>query len=153
VGAVGSALGAIGIAASFATGGAPMWLVAAAGSIVGGAAVPALGVYGAELFPTGNRGRASGFISVISLVGSSAGLLAAGWLLDRTVGYGAVMAGLAIGPLIVSVLVVALYPETAHAELEDLNPEDRRPAPAAASAESAAPSPDHAAPEREAPAG
>ena len=41
------------------------------GALIGGAAVPALGVYGAELFPTGNRGRANGLISVLSLIGSS----------------------------------------------------------------------------------
>jgi hypothetical protein len=35
------------------------------------------------------------------------------------------MGVLAIGPLIVAALVVILYPETAHHELEDLNPEDR----------------------------
>jgi MFS family permease len=94
-------------------------------ALVGAAAVPALGVYGAELFPTGNRGKASGLISMLSLVGSSIGLLGAGWALDRAIGYGAVMAVLAIGPLVVAGLVVLLYPETAHRELEDLNPEDR----------------------------
>jgi hypothetical protein len=34
------------------------------------------------------------------------------------------MALLAIGPLIVAALVLTLYPETAHRELEELNPED-----------------------------
>ena len=94
-------------------------------AVVGGAAIPALGVYGAELFPTGNRGKASGLIAMLSLVGSSIGLLGAGWALDQAFGYGAVMAILAIGPLVVAALVVIIYPETAHHELEDLNPEDR----------------------------
>ena len=62
---------------------------------------------------------------MLSLIGSSIGLLGAGWALDRAFGYGSVMAILAIGPLVVAGLIVALYPETAHHELEDLNPEDR----------------------------
>jgi len=91
-------------------------------------------VYGAELFPTGRRGLAAGVISTCSLVGSSAGLLLAGWLLDRDASYGQVMALLSTGPLIVAVLVLTRFPETAHADLDDLNPEDRL----AASAHSAA---------------
>jgi MFS family permease len=93
--------------------------------VVGAAAVPALGVYGAELFPTGHRGKASGFISALSLVGSSLGLLLVGWLLDGGRSYGTAMAIVGFGPLVVAVLVMLLYPETAHVVLEELNPEDR----------------------------
>src|SRR5262249_24457268 len=110
----------------FSLGGWPMWVSSAAAAIIGGAGVPALGVYGAELFPTGNRGRANGLISVLSLVGSSIGLLVAGWALDQAVGYGTVMGLLALGPFAVVALVILLYPETAHHELEALNPEARR---------------------------
>ncbi len=125
VGGVALATGAVFTVIQFTVGGWPMWVSSTIAALVGGAAVPALGVYGAELFPTGNRGRASGLISMLSLIGSSIGLLFAGWALDRALGYGAVMAILAIGPLVVAGLVVVLYPETAHHELEDLNPEDR----------------------------
>jgi MFS family permease len=125
VGAVAVAGGALFTVAMFTVSGWPMWMASMAGAIVGGAGVPALGVYGAELFPTGNRGKASGLISVLSLVGSSAGLLLAGWLLDQAVGYNVVMGALAVAPLIVAVMVIVLYPETAHHELEDMNPEDR----------------------------
>ena len=38
--------------------------------------------------------------------------------------YGRVMLAFALGPVIVAALVVAKYPETAHLELEDINPED-----------------------------
>ena len=38
---------------------------------------------------------------------------------------------LAIGPLLMAVLVLVAYPETAHRELEDLNPEDHAARPAA----------------------
>jgi MFS family permease len=125
VGAVALFFGSVFTIVQFAVGGWPMWLASTIGAVVGGAGIPALGVYGAELFPTGNRGRAAGLISMLSLVGSSIGLLAAGWALDQEFGYGAVMGVLAGGPLIVAALVVVFYPETAHHELEDLNPEDR----------------------------
>ena len=46
-------------------------------------AVPALGVYAAELFPTSRRGGANGGISALSVVGSVVGLLLAGLLLDQ----------------------------------------------------------------------
>ena len=125
VGAVALAGGAVFTVVQFTTGGWPMWVSSTLAAVIGGAAVPALGVYGAELFPTGNRGRASGLISVMALVGSSIGLIAAGWALDQTIGYGTVMAVLSIGPLVVAALIVVFYPETAHHELEELNPEDR----------------------------
>jgi MFS family permease len=58
------------------------------------------------------------------VIGSSTGLLIAGRLADRWDAFGPGMALLAIGPLIVAALVLTLYPETAHRELEELNPED-----------------------------
>jgi hypothetical protein len=38
---------------------------------------------------------------------------------------GSALLFLAPAPLVVSVLVLLAYPETAHRELEDINPEDR----------------------------
>jgi MFS family permease len=125
VAAVGLVVGAVCTVAVFALAGSPMWVVATIGSVVGAAAVPALGVYGAELFPTGHRGKASGMISALSLVGSSIGLVLVGQLLDTGRSYGMAMAVVGGGPLVVAVLVLALYPETAHVVLEELNPEDR----------------------------
>src|SRR5262249_51533317 len=125
VGAVALVVGTVFTVVQFSVGGWPMWVSATVAALIGGAGIPALGVYGAELFPTGNRGRAAGLISMLSLVGSSIGLVAAGWAVDRLFGYGAVMAVLAAGPLVVAALVVAFYPEAAHHGLEWLNPEDR----------------------------
>ncbi|MCA1657004.1 MAG: MFS transporter, partial [Actinobacteria bacterium] len=104
-----------------------MWLLATVGTVMGAAAIPALGVYGPELFPTGLRGRANGLVAVSSLVGSGAGLVLAGVLSDRIGHIGPAMAILAAGPLLLAALVLAAYPETAGRELEDLNPEDLDP--------------------------
>jgi len=104
-----------------------MWVVAMMGTIISAAAIPALGVYGPELFPTGMRGRANGLVAVTSLVGSAGGLILCGVLSDHFGRIAPAMAILAAGPLLLAVLVVAAYPETAGRELEDLNPEDRPP--------------------------
>jgi MFS family permease len=102
-----------------------LWAFSVAGGIVGAAAVPALGVYGPELFATTARGRANGLISTLGVIGSALGLLIVGSLSDREGGVGHAMPYVAIGPLLLAVLIVVAYPETAHLELEELNPEDR----------------------------
>jgi MFS family permease len=58
VGAIALAGGSIFTVIQFSVGGWPMWVSSTGAAVVGGAAVPALGVYGVELFPTGNRGKA-----------------------------------------------------------------------------------------------
>ena len=68
--------------------------------------MPALGVYSAELFPTSLRGRANAAITVLALVGSGIGLIAAGALADRWERFAPGMALLAVGPLIVCMLVL-----------------------------------------------
>ena len=60
-----------------------IWIASALGSIIGAAAVPALGVYGPELFPTSLRGKANGIIAILGVTGSVTGLAAAGYLSDR----------------------------------------------------------------------
>ena len=51
-------------------------------------------------------------------------MLATGALVDGGASYGSVMLALVVGPLLVSLIVWRTYPETAHRELEELNPED-----------------------------
>ena len=93
--------------------------------MLGALAVPALAVYGPELFGTYRRGRSNGLIVAVGVAGSALGLLTAGWLSDVLDGRLApALALLAAGPLAVAALVVWKYPETAGRELEDLNPED-----------------------------
>ncbi len=125
IGALGLVLGAGCRASSFFLSGPMLWLITLAGGILGGMAVPALAVYGPELFGTHDRGRANGLIVTIGVAGSAVGLLAAGLLSDLWGDeLGPPMALLAIGPLIVGGLILTRFPETAGKELEELNPED-----------------------------
>ena len=95
--------------------------------MIGAAAIPALGVYGPELFPTSLRGRANGRRSPsLGDARHDVGLVVAGVLSDRWDGLGPALAVLSVGPLIVGILILVAYPETAHLELEELNPEDPR---------------------------
>lgn len=118
-------LGGVGFTVgSFLVPGWPMWSFSAIGAVIAAATIPALGVYGPELFPTTGRGRANGIISLVGVAGSSIGLLVAGQLSDRLGGLGPAISILAVGPVLLAVLVLTRYPETAHRELEDLNPSD-----------------------------
>jgi MFS family permease len=117
-------LGAVLISLSFVLSSVGMWVVAIAGGIVGAIAYPALAVYRGELFPTGNRATSSFLITVSALLGGSIGLVAGGMLVDSGWSYGTVMLSFAAISLVVSVLILAFYPETANKDLEDLNPQD-----------------------------
>ena len=111
--------------AAYFADGPVLWLSTLAGVILGALAVPALAVYGPELFGTHDRGRANGIIITVSVAGSAVGLLVAGFVSDRLGGeLGPALALLAVGPLIVAGLVLSVFPETAGQELEALNPED-----------------------------
>ncbi|MGE3619384.1 MAG: MFS transporter [Acidimicrobiia bacterium] len=125
IGAVGVVAGTVLTAGMLYVHGWPMWALSVAGAVLGAMTVPALGVYGPELFPTSLRGRANGIIAVAGVAGSSTGLLLAGWFSDRWGRLAPGLTVLAAGPLLMAVLVRFAYPETAHVELEELNPEDR----------------------------
>jgi putative MFS transporter len=107
------------------SGGWPMWAFSVVAAVIGAATVPALGVYGPELFPTSLRGRANGIIAILGVAGSVIGLVTAGYLSERWDGLGPALALLSVGPLAMALLVLIAYPETAHRELEELNPEDQ----------------------------
>jgi len=128
VGAAGLVAGAVFVAWAYFTDGAALWSLTLAGGVLGAVAVPALAVYGPELFGTFRRGRANGLIVTVGVAGSALGLFVAGWLSDALDGrLGPALALLAVGPLAVAALVLWKYPETAGQELEALNPEDRDP--------------------------
>ena len=125
LGAVAIAGGAIATVLMFTVDGWSMWMWAVVGSVIGASAVPIIGVYRAELFPTGMRGRAAGVVDLVALCGSAIGLVVVGWLADEWDGFAGPIALLSIGPLVVAALVLVAFPETAHRSLEDINPEDR----------------------------
>jgi MFS family permease len=124
VGSVGLIVGVAATVAMYNVTGWSMWLWSVVGALFGAAVVPALGVYGPELFPTNLRGRANSIITLLGVIGSSAGLLLVGFLAERWGGFGAAVAVVAIGPALLALLVLLFYPETAHRELEEINPED-----------------------------
>ena len=107
---------------AFFSGGAALWILTLLGVVLGGIAVPALAVYGPELFGTHDRGRANGIIVTVGVVGSAVGLIFVGQVSDRIGEIGPALAILASGPLIVAWLVLRRYPETAGLELEEINP-------------------------------
>jgi MFS family permease len=124
MGAISLAVGTLLVAASYATSGATMWVAEMVGGICLGIAYPALGVYRGEMFPTAYRGGGAATVTASNLIGGSVGLILAGQLLDAGWSYARVMGTLALAPLIVSVLVVTSFPETAHRELEEISPDD-----------------------------
>ena len=113
--------------ATYATDGWGMWTASVFASIIGAMAAPALGVYSAEMFGTARRGRANGIMALIGLGGSALGLLIVGDLSERFDSFAAAFAVVAVAPMIVVILVLTLFPETAHRSLEDINPGDRSP--------------------------
>ena len=126
--AAGLVLGTALTAWAYFTEGAALWSLTLAGGVLSAVAVPALAVYGPELFGTHRRGRSNGAIVTVGVVGSALGLIVAGRLSDALDGrLGPALALLAVGPLIVAILVMWKYPETAGQELEDINPEDLDP--------------------------
>src|SRR3546814_5041376 len=74
VGAVGIA-GGVGLTVAMVlASGWSMWGLSLLGAVIGAVTIPALGVYGPELFPTSLRGRANGVIAVLGVAGSVIGL-------------------------------------------------------------------------------
>lgn len=122
---VGLIFGTAGVTGAFFADGAMLWILMLTGMIFNSLIVPALGVYGPELFSVDYRGRANGIITIAGVLGGALGFLIAGWLSDVLNGQlGYALAFLTVGPMIVVMLVLWRYPETTGIELEGLNPED-----------------------------
>lgn len=117
-------IGALMIALSFATEGPLMWVCAVVGGVFAATAYPAMAVYRGELAPTAKRQTSSFLVTVSALLGGSVGLVVGGTLIDHHWSYGTVMLTFASVSLVIAGLVWAFYPETAHRELEELNPQD-----------------------------
>ena len=107
-----------------------MWCAATAGQFFLYATAPVLGVYGAELFATSTRARSAGLVAASSAVGGVCGLLAAGSLAASIGTLAPALGVLAVGPLLLVVLLIVAYPETAGIALEELTPGTRGAPPA-----------------------
>ncbi|MFM7065131.1 MAG: MFS transporter [Actinomycetes bacterium] len=103
----------------FSVSGPPMWVASLLGSVIGALCIPAMGVIGSELFPTGRRGAVRGALSAVGVGGSVLGLLVAGRLADSR-GFGWTFTVLAIAPVTAGLLAL-LLPESRGKELEELN--------------------------------
>jgi len=113
---------ASGNAVMYSVSGWPMWVASVVGSVLGALTIPALGVLGPELFPTGRRGTANGWLNGAGVIGGAAGLLVIGQLIGRW-GYGWSFTALTVGPLVV-IGLLRWIPETAGLELEEINDAD-----------------------------
>ncbi|MEN9824093.1 MAG: hypothetical protein RLZ04_2519 [Actinomycetota bacterium] len=109
---------------AFVTSGTAMWVSAFVAALLASMAYPAYAVYRAEMFPTGTRSRANGIVTATALLSGSIGILVVGFLHDHGVPYSTLIAIMAVGQLAAAVIAYSQYPETAHLELEDINPED-----------------------------
>jgi MFS family permease len=112
------------IVAAFLVAGPPMWAMSVAGGFTAAMAYPAYAVYRTELFPTGNRGTANGLITATALLSGSIGILVVGYFRDRGASFGMLLAVMGVGQLLAAYIAFRHYPETAHLELEQLNPGD-----------------------------
>ena len=124
VAAIGLVAAAVGTVLSFVFAGPAMWVAKLVGNIVGAIAVPAMAVYGPELFGTHNRSQANALIVTIGVLGSAIGLVMVGALSDIWGNLATPVALTGLGPLAVAVLILVRFPETAGLDLEELNPED-----------------------------
>ncbi len=107
-----------------------MWFFHMVAQILAGSLIPATSILGPEIFPTALRAKAFGVFTVAQGVGSVCGLLLVGWLSGPAQfgNFGVPIALMGVGPAAMAIILFRYFPETAHLELEALNPEDIPPA-------------------------
>ncbi len=127
VGATALGLGVVASALSYQSSGPSLWILSTIAMSSSAAAVPALRGYQTELFPTKARGRVGGLIDAITVTGSAIGLVVVGQLAVRWDDLGSAIGVMVFGPLLVVLLILTLFPETADQELEVFNPGDIPP--------------------------
>ncbi|MEM9562012.1 MAG: MFS transporter [Actinomycetota bacterium] len=108
------------------SGGWVLWVTGGLAVSLSAASVPALRGYQTELFPTRARGRVGGLIDTIGVAGSALGLVVVGQLAVRWDDLGSAIGALVAAPLVVAIVIVIAFPETAQRELEEFNPGDPR---------------------------
>lgn len=109
----------------YLAGGVLLWVLAFTAAMLGSAGGAALATFRSELFPTRVRAAANTVVVAATVVGSSAGLLAAG-AMSGEIGIGPAIAVLGAGPLLAAVITARWFPETARRELEETAAESVR---------------------------
>jgi len=117
-------VGALATAASYLYAGLGLWIFGSLGVVAISMAYPATRGYQTELFPTRARARVGAWLDVIGVAGSATGLALVGVLASRWDDLGRAIAAPAVFPILVAVIIVALFPETASHDLERFNPGD-----------------------------
>jgi MFS family permease len=124
-------VGSAAMVGGYLTWGWEMWAFHMVAQVLAGALIPATAILGPEIFPTTLRATAFGAFTVSQSVGSVLGLLVVG-LLSEPAYFGKLGIPIAIvsaGPFLMALILLRWFPETAHRELEEINPEDRPPPP------------------------
>ncbi len=109
-------------AVAFLTRGPTMWIAAMVGSLAGAFALPSLSIMVTELFPTELRSRASGFSTGLNRVGGIIGFFFLGQFSDQFT-IGRTLAAMSVTLVIGTLVMLFFLPETAHRELEEINPD------------------------------
>jgi AAHS family cis,cis-muconate transporter-like MFS transporter len=122
IGAIGAIGGAVFTTLAYSSTGSLLWTFSLLGTMIGALVIPALGVYGPEMFSTGVRASANGYIRMVAVAGAATGLVLVGWLSDSLDGLGAAFGVMCIAPAIVAIIVLVWLPENSGKTLEELNP-------------------------------
>jgi MFS family permease len=108
----------------FLSGGVSMWVTSAVSVLAAGAGGIALGTMDAELFPTELRGTSNALLTIITVCGSAAGLIAAGALSDPVGSLGSAIALCGIATLLAVFLFLPRLPEPGRRTLDDVSPSE-----------------------------
>ncbi|MBX7159233.1 MAG: MFS transporter [Acidimicrobiia bacterium] len=93
---------------------------------------PTISVFNAELFPTALRSQAGSWATLMRTLGQAASLFGGALLVHVLGGVPITVTILAIGPVLMIVIVVAMFPNTHGRELEDLSVDVHEEPPATA---------------------
>ena len=106
----------------FLTGGPILWFASGFGDMALAIGALAIGTQNIELFPTEARGVSNGLVTLISVIGSIAGIQLAGQLSDPLGGIGRSIALCAAGTFVAAIFIVPFLPESNQRDLDDISP-------------------------------
>jgi predicted MFS family arabinose efflux permease len=101
-----------------------LWLTSTLGIIAAASGTLAVGTMDVEMFPTEVRGTSNALLLVCYVLGSAAGLLAAGALSDSMGGLGNAIAILGIAPIVAALVLLPRLPESSGRALDDVSPSE-----------------------------